>query len=1091
MKKLFLLIAVMLPLLATAQEKDPALVAEYQENIFRTAVNMDPYEYIPGPKTAAPKGYKPFYISHYGRHGARSNWEGGYAGIMNLYDKAHDAGILTADGEAAREQIAEIIRLHDHMDGRLTYLGQQEHRQIAARMYNNYKEVFKNGSKKLTAISSIVPRCIISMNAATGQLLSMQPDLDIHWDTGETLQKYISSDHTREMRNEIKKILAKYYAAHTPDTKAFCAKVFTDAAKAKEVVGDIVPFMMGTYNMATGCPAFGLDDRLFRLFTDDDLYWYAQGISQNFYLGQCNSVEFGDVRMPRAEPLVDDIVARADAAIATGEYCADLRYGHDYQVLALGSLLGLEGIAERLDQNTCVNWAGWKYTPFAANIQLIFYRNKEGDVLVYPMLNERETKIIGLRGGPYYKWDDFKTYVGHGPKTTVTWHEGTPIDKRNSLYTMEISNPPAGTDWFIWFSQFRTSIKMQEGSQGKIEHVSGTLYRIVPTVDTKGQTLKMQYVTKPIVNQCRAPEAFYLVREGFPTVKIDNESVYLPAQPKHSFTYNPVELSVTDMIPRVKSVEYEKDQKKKPAGSSFIPADFAAVEYIPSDKPGWYRISIKDDMATLEAADADAAYWAKQTLDNIRVSAKGEKVRNMTVEDWPDLQYRGLMLDISRNFTKKEDLLKLIDIMSRYKANVLHLHMGDDEGWRVEIDALPELTSYGAFRGLPVMNADGTISEPDALQPTYSASFDRNDKGGSANGYYSHKDFVEILKYAAEHHIRVIPEFDTPGHSRAAIKAMEKRAELTGDKSCLLSEPGDTSKYVSVQDYTDNAINVALESTYKFVETVFDGLIAMYKEAGVPLEVIHVGGDEVPEGAWIGSPACQALMKKNGWKKTDRLKDYYVSRVLDIAASRGVKVAGWQELVQHLQPATKEKMLKGLGFTNVWTVSHGREELPYQFANAGLPVVISSAPNAYFDLAYNDSKLERGHSWAGFVDERRSFSLLPYSMYRSVRWDDHGKMLDISKGPNGKTPLEARQNIIGVQGQLWSETLRNFDHVTYYLFPKALGLLERGWNVSPVWEGTTASDDPVFMADFDQFYSIIKEKELPYYQSIGISYHTN
>ena len=112
-------------------------------------------------------------------------------------------------------------------------------------------------------------------------------------------------------------------------------------------------------------------------------------------------------------------------------------------------------------------------------------------------------------------------------------------------------------------------------------------------------------------------------------------------------------------------------------------------------------------------------------------------------------------------------------------------------------------------------------------------------------------------------------------------------------------------------------------------------------------------------------------------------------------------------------------------------------------------------------------------------------------MYRSVRWDDHGKIKDISKAPDGKTPLEARENIIGVQGQLWSETLRNFDHVTYYLFPKALGLLERGWNASPVWEGTTVSDAPEFMADFDLFYSIIRERELPYYQSIGISYHTN
>ena len=233
------------------------------------------------------------------------------------------------------------------------------------------------------------------------------------------------------------------------------------------------------------------------------------------------------------------------------------------------------------------------------------------------------------------------------------------------------------------------------------------------------------------------------------------------------------------------------------------------------------------------------------------------------------------------------------------------------------------------------------------------------------------------------------------------------------------------------------------------------------------------------------------MMAENGWDSVDRLKDYYISRVLDIAAAKGVKIAGWQEVAQHLQPETEAKLAASLCFTNVWTVSHGMEELPYQFANKGLPVVISSAPNAYLDFAYNDSKLERGHNWGGFVDERRTFSLLPYSMYRSVRWDDHGKIKQISDATEGKTPLVAKENILGVQGQLWSETIRSFDHVTYYLFPKALGLLERGWNASPVWEDTTVSDDPAFVDDFNKFYSIINDKELPYYQKIGISYHTN
>ena len=1087
MKRLILfLCAVFSVVAAGAQGIDSVLFSEYKENVFRTAVNTCPYEYLPGRQTAAPKGYKPFYISHYGRHGSRSNWEGKtYANVLAGYDSAAKAGILTPAGEAAREQISEVVRLHDHMDGRLTGLGQQEHRQIAGRMYENYKEVFTKGSKKVFAVSSLVPRCIISMSASTGELLSRQKDLDIHWDTGETFQKYVSSEHSGEARKGIRSILSDYRGQHVPDTAAFYAKVFTDSRAARAITGNAVTFMQQTFDMATACPAFGLDGRLFRLFSAEELYWYAQAISMNFYLGHCNSAEFGDERMERARLVIKDIVEKADNAIATGEYCADLRYGHDYQLLALSSLLGLEGVAERLDKSSCVNWAGWRYTPFAGNVQLIFYRNKEGNVLVKPLLNERETRIVGLRGGPYYDWDDLKDCLGYGRKTKVLWKEGNVFDKRHSEFAMDIVNPPAGTDWYIWMSQFRTPVTMLEGSEGSIEHVSGTLYRIVPSADTGGDTLHLKFRARTLVNHCRAPEGFVLVREGFPASRIEAEYSFLPAEPKHSFEWNKVEVGITDMIPALKSVTMLDE------APALLPEKFSSVTYASGQKSGWYKITLKGGRADLEAADGDAAYWAGITFDLIRSRAGGKEVGAMVVEDWPDLSYRGLMLDVSRNFTSKEGILKLIDLMSRYKANVLHLHFGDDEGWRVEIDALPELTSYGAFRGLPVLNSDGSVSEPDALQPTYCIAMDKNDRSTSANGYYSHKDFVEILRYATAHHIRVIPEFDTPGHSRAAIKAMEKRALLTGDTSCLLSEPSDTSKYVSVQDYTDNAINVALESTYKFIETVFDGLIALYREAGAPLETIHVGGDEVPDGAWIGSPSCQELMRERGWTSTDSLKDYYVNRVLDIAGSRGVKIAGWQELVLKLRPSTQARLCGGLGFTNVWTVSRGREELPYQLANKGLPIIISSAPNAYFDFAYNDSKLERGHSWGGFVDERRSFSLLPFDMYRSVRWDDHGLIKDISKAPEGKTKLEAPYNIIGVQGQLWSETIRNFDHVTYYLFPKALGLLERGWNARPSWEGSLKADDAVFVNSFDKFYSIIQAWEFPFYDSLGISYHKN
>ena len=407
------------------------------------------------------------------------------------------------------------------------------------------------------------------------------------------------------------------------------------------------------------------------------------------------------------------------------------------------------------------------------------------------------------------------------------------------------------------------------------------------------------------------------------------------------------------------------------------------------------------------------------------------------------------------------------------------------------MDGLPELTSYGAYRGIPTLNEDGTISEPDALMYTYCVTPDRYDTQTTGNGYYTKADYVEILQYAAARHMLVVPEFDIPGHSRAAVKSMEYRFHKTGDATYRLFDPMDTSKYNSAQDYCDNVIDVSLPSTYAFIEKVFDNLIALHAEAGVPLEAVHIGGDEVPEGSWEGSPSCQALMKANGVTDVDWLKDYFTNRVLDIAEARNVKIAGWQEVAQHLEPATYERVKRNLAFTNFWAVSRGRDVIGYNFANDGIPVVLSNSSNAYFDLAYNWSKTERGHSWAGFIDERRSFSFLPYDLYKSVRWDDKGRPTNLAAASEGKPALtpEGKPYILGVQGQLWSETLRCFDHVTYYLFPKALGLFERGWNASPAWAETTQPDDPAFVEDFDHFFSIIAEKEYPYYESLGISWH--
>ena len=668
--------------------------------------------------------------------------------------------------------------------------------------------------------------------------------------------------------------------------------------------------------------------------------------------------------------------------------------------------------------------------------------------------------------------------AGCACKTSVIWTEGeTDPATGKAVHTLTVLNAPEGTDWKIWLSSNHISGAKAEDTEGEIALHHGCWYVMTP-YQREGKDLVVRYMDRPLPRHSWAPEGFVLEHDG-KVEELEAEYVFLPSERIPDFTYNHVQTQVWDMIPSLKKVE--------PSEGVTVVETMPQVTFVDSSKPGWYRI-ILDGQCKVEAADEDGAFYAQVTLDNLRRNAGGNQLPNLVIEDWPDLGYRGLMLDISRNFTTKDNILKLIDLLAHYKVSVFHLHFGDDEGWRLEIEKFPELTSYGAHHAFPEMNSEGEYIETKCLIPSYNGSIDPSDMSSAANGFLTGDDYVEILKYAWERRIKVIPEFDTPGHSRAAIKAMEAYARRTGDETYLLSEPEDKSEYKSVQHYRDNALNVALPSTYKFIETVFDEIIAYHKEAGVPLPAIHIGGDEVPEGAWVESPACQKVMKERGWDNIELLKSYYIENVLDIAESRGVKLSGWQEVVMDLEDKVYERLKKNLYSVNFWYTGPGQEEYPYAYANDGVPSILSNMTNTYVDFAYTPDKTERGLSWGGFVDERRSFSLLPYDVYRSVRWDDNGNMRDIAHLPDGKTELKARENIVGVQAQLWTETIRNFDHVTYYIFPKVCGVFERAWNASPQWEGTRQADDPVFMSDLDKYYSTVVSREMPYYDQMQITY---
>ena len=663
-------------------------------------------------------------------------------------------------------------------------------------------------------------------------------------------------------------------------------------------------------------------------------------------------------------------------------------------------------------------------------------------------------------------------------KPSVVWTEGeTDPETGLAVHTLTVLNAPEGTDWTLWLTSNHITPGKLVDAEGSIELFHGCYYKVAP-MEREGKDLVIRYTDRPLQRHCWAPEGFAIEQDG-KVVALDAEFEFLPSEVIPDFPYNHVKTEVWDMIPSLKSVT--------PAEGTTTVTQMPEVEIVPSCKAGWYKI-VLDGECKVQAADEDGAQYAKVTLENLKRNAGGNELPNLVIEDWPDFGYRGFMLDISRNFTNKDNILKFIDLLAHYKASVFHLHFGDDEGWRVEIPQFPELTTYGAYHEFPYKDENGNYTETNYLLPSYNGSVDPKDLTSSANGHLTAAEYVEIVKYAWERRITVIPEFDTPGHSRAAIKAMQAYAERTGDDSYLLSDPEDKSEYCSVQYYKDNALNVALPSTYKFIEVVFDQLIAYHKEAGAPIPAIHVGGDEVPHGAWVGSEPCQKIMAERGWDNIELLKSYYIENVLDIAESRGVKISGWQELVMDLEDHVYERMKKNLYSVNFWHTGTGNEEFPYKYANDGVPAVLSNMTNTYVDFAYTPDKTERGLSWGGFVDERRSFSLLPFDIYRSVRWDDKGRIRNIEKLPEGKTPLVAKQNIIGVQAQLWTETVRSFDHVTSYVFPKVCGVFERAWNASPSWEGTTVADDPAFMTELDRYYSTVVDHEMPYYEAEGVVY---
>lgn len=470
-----------------------------------------------------------------------------------------------------------------------------------------------------------------------------------------------------------------------------------------------------------------------------------------------------------------------------------------------------------------------------------------------------------------------------------------------------------------------------------------------------------------------------------------------------------------------------------------------------NDKPiGSYSLQINEKAITVSSGDNTGIFYGLQTLASLyRVGENTLPVGEVT--DQPHFPFRSLLLDVARNFRDKNFVIKLLDQMSAYKLNKLHLHLGDDEGWRLEIPSLPELTQVGGKRCFD-------IQERNCLMPQLGAGLNTE---SPVNGYYRVADYQEILAAATARHIQVIPSLDMPGHSRAAVKAMTARyhhymALEQPDKASqyLLHEFDDKTQYSSVQHYNDNTINVCLPSSFAFVKEVMQQVKTIHQQAGQPLTRYHIGADETA-GAWVESPACQNFLANNTYQvtKASELGGYFVERVANMLADMGIEAAAWSDGLTHTRTERMPAIIQGNAWTPLmWNGHHAAHDM----ANRNWQVVVSSPEAFYFDFPYEADPKEHGYYWASrHINSEKIFQFMPENLpIHAEFWldrEDNPYIADdtLKLDENGKilsSPIQPGKRFIGVQGQLWSENTRTDNTAEYKLFPRLLSLAERGWH---------------------------------------------
>lgn len=737
-------------------------------------------------------------------------------------------------------------------------------------------------------------------------------------------------------------------------------------------------------------------------------------------------------------------------------------------------------------------------------------------------------------------------------------------------------NGVISSNWTIYFHSVRRLLDIKS-DQVTVVHHTGDFYEMRPTADFSGiqagETLRIPIIGEffEVGKSDFLPGAFVVVGESEPRqiVAMDTEDLNAIVLdiPETELQRTSDEASVIEtsalryeqnialgdvpaaaaIFPTPVSAAFSDENIAVPAGFQFSQVELSAGAFdaltISADRQGIelngefpiiaviresdfadeaavsgaYRLSITPDGVGVSGFDERGVYYGLNTLFGLM---NDQHLPLGDVLDYPRFDYRGVMIDVARNFHSKEFILRLIDEMSFAKLNKLSLHLTDDEGWRLEIPGLPELTEVGAERCFD-------LTEQDCLLPQLGSGASTDNFG---SGYYSRQDFIDILRYAQARQVDVIPEIDMPAHARAAVVAMEARynrllaeGDTMGANEYRLIDPADTSNVTTVQYYNRlSFINPCVASSTRFTEKLLFEVASMYRDAGVRLGHWHFAGDEaknIKRGAGFQdiasnelvdfkgaidlsnedypfekSPACQILIDDGVISSAAELPTYWAEKVSEMSVAAGFPVfQAWEDGLKYADGA--QDFASEQVYVNFWEMlAPGGSSTAYDWAAKGYDLVISVPDYLYFDFPQAIDQQEAGYYWAtrantlqkvfGFAPEN-----LPQNASNSVNSHGHGFSAESDRSV---------QDFAGMSVQLWSELVRTDIQAEYMMYPRLYAAGERAWHRAS-WEldytpGTTFSlndglvDQQAIQKDYRLFLATLGERILPRLHQSGTNY---